>query len=200
MKGSRGRYMASWIAIALAAFFGLLQPQIIRIVLDMGIGEQDWDGASWIGQIINNLGGTGQIKHLLLPAAGVSVVLMGISGLFLYLKGRWSAMAAEDTARRIRNRLYSHLQNLDYEYHVKANTGDLIQRCTSDVETIRSFLATQAVEIGRGIFLVIFTALLMSSLSIPLTWVSMAMLPAIFLFGYIFFLKVKDVFGEADEC
>ncbi len=200
MRGSRGRYTASWIAIALAAFFGLLQPQIIRIVLDVGIGEQDWDGASWIGRIINNLGEGGQIKQLLLPAAGISVVLMGISGLFLYLKGRWSAIAAEDTARRIRNRLYSHLQNLDYEYHVKANTGDLIQRCTSDVETIRSFLATQAVEIGRGIFLVIFTALLMSSLSVSLTWVSMAMLPAIFLFGYIFFLKVKDVFGEADEC
>ena len=200
MIGSRGRYLASWIAIALAAFFGLLQPQVIRIVLDVGIGEQDWDGASWIGRIINNLGGGGQIKQLLLPAAGISVVLMGISGLFLYLKGRWSAIAAEDTARRIRNRLYSHLQNLDYEYHVKANTGDLIQRCTSDVETIRSFLATQAVEIGRGIFLVIFTALLMSSLNTPLTWISMAMLPAIFLFGYIFFLKVKDVFSEADEC
>ncbi|RKX74313.1 MAG: ABC transporter ATP-binding protein, partial [Spirochaetes bacterium] len=195
MIGSRGRYLASWIAIALAAFFGLLQPQVIRIVLDVGIGEQDWDGASWIGRIINNLGGGGQIKQLLLPAAGISVVLMGISGLFLYLKGRWSAIAAEDTARRIRNRLYSHLQNLDYEYHVKANTGDLIQRCTSDVETIRSFLATQAVEIGRGIFLVIFTALLMSSLNTPLTWISMAMLPAIFLFGYIFFLKVKDVFS-----
>jgi len=199
MKGSRGRYLASWIAIALAAFFGLLQPQIIRIVLDVGIGGKDWDGASWIGKIIENLGGTLEIRNLLLPAAGVSVILMAISGLFLYLKGRWSAIAAEDTARRIRDHLYSHLQNLDYDYHVKANTGDLIQRCTSDVETIRSFLATQAVEIGRGIFLVIFTALLMSRLSVPLTWVSMAMLPAIFLFGYFFFLKVKHVFTESDE-
>ncbi len=200
MKGSRARYLASWIAIALAAFFGLLQPQIIRIVLDVGIGGKDWDGASWIGRIIDTFGGSSQIQSWILPAAGATVVFMGISGLFLYLKGRWSAIAAEDTARRIRNRLYSHLQNLDYDYHVKASTGDLIQRCTSDVETIRSFLATQAVEIGRGIFLVIFTALLMSRISIPLTWVSMAMLPAIFLFGYIFFLKVKNVFTEADEC
>ncbi len=199
MKGSRGRYLASWFAIALAAFFGLLQPQIIRIVLDVGIGGDKWTGASWIGRIIESLGGTGQICRLLLPAAGLSVVLMGISGLFLYLKGRWSAIAAEDTARRIRDRLYRHLQNLDYEYHVKANTGDLIQRCTSDVETIRSFLATQAVEIGRGLFLVIFTAILMSRLNVPLTWVSMAMLPFLFVFGYVFFLRVKHVFGESDE-
>jgi ATP-binding cassette subfamily B protein len=67
------------------------------------------------------------------------------------------------------------------------------------VETIRSFLATQAVEIGRALFLVIFTAILMSKLNIPLTWVSMAVLPAIFAFGYFFFLRVKHVFGESDE-
>jgi ATP-binding cassette subfamily B protein len=88
---------------------------------------------------------------------------------------------------------------MDYEYHVKANTGDLIQRCTSDVETIRSFLATQAVEIGRGVFLVAMTASLMSSLNGPLTWISMSVLPAIFGFGYVFFLRVKHVFGESDE-
>ena len=82
---------------------------------------------------------------------------------------------------------------------MKANTGDLIQRCTSDVETIRSFLATQAVEIGRAVFLVIFTAILMSRLNGPLTWVSMAALPAIFAFGYFFFLRVKHVFTESDE-
>jgi ATP-binding cassette subfamily B protein len=200
MKGSRARYLASWIAIALGAFFGLLQPQIIRIVLDVGIGGEKWDGSPRIGKLISRFTDTAGIQSWILPAAVISVILMGISGLFLYLKGRWSAIAAEDTARRIRDKLYSHLQNLSYDYHVKASTGDLIQRCTSDVETIRSFLATQAVEIGRGIFLVIFTAMLMSALSIPLTLVSMAMLPAIFLFGFLFFLKVKSVFSEADEC
>lgn len=199
MKGSRGRYFASWIAIAIAAFFGLLQPQVIRIVLDVGIGGEEWTGARWIGGIIDAVGATDRIRDILLPAAGISVIFMAISGLFMYLKGRWSAIAAEDTARRIRDRLYSHLQNLDYDYHVKANTGELIQRCTSDVETIRSFLATQAVEIGRGLFLVIFTAMLMSRLNIPLTWVSMAMLPALFGFGFFFFQRVKHVFGESDE-
>ena len=72
MKGSRDRYIASWIAIALAAFFGLLQPQIIRIVLDVGIGGQEWTGVSWIGRIIDAVGGTGQMRYLLLPAAAVS--------------------------------------------------------------------------------------------------------------------------------
>ncbi|MDF1568422.1 MAG: ABC transporter ATP-binding protein [Spirochaetaceae bacterium] len=199
MKGSRGLYAASWIAIAVSAFFSLLQPQIIRVVLDVGIGGEEWTGNPLVGRFIDSVGGSKGVKDLILPAAGLSVLLMALSGVFLYLKGRWSAAAAEDTARRMRDRLYSHLQNMDYEYHVKANTGDLIQRCTSDVETVRSFLATQAVEIGRGVFLVAMTASLMSSLNDPLTWVSMSVFPAIFGFGYVFFLRVKHVFGESDE-
>lgn len=199
MRGSRLLYSASWIAVALAAFFGLLQPQVLRVVLDVGLGGREWTGARWAGFIIEGIGGSDGIRGMLLPAAGVSVLLMGFSGLFLYLKGRWSATAAEETARRMRDRLYTHLQNLDFDYHVRANTGDLIQRCTSDVETIRSFLAAQAVEIGRAVFLVIFTASMMWGLNPKLTAISMAVMPLLVIFGYVFFVKVKHVFGESDE-
>ena len=67
------------------------------------------------------------------------------------------------------------------------------------IQAIQQILATQAVEVGRGLFLVIFTAILMSRLNVPLTLVSMAMLPSLFAFGYVFFLRVKHVFGESDE-
>ena len=40
------------------------------------------------------------------------------------------------------------LQHLPCAYHDKAQTGDQVQRCTSDVETLRAFLANQIVEIG----------------------------------------------------
>ena len=58
--------------------------------------------------------------------------------MFQYLRGRCTAHASENVAKRLRDRLYSHLQMLSYDYHVKAQTGDLIQRCTSDVDTIRA--------------------------------------------------------------
>ena len=58
----------------------------------------------------------------------------------------------EHVAKNFRDNLFDHLQNLPYDEHVKAETGDWIQRCTSDVETIRRFLAMQLVEIGRTVF------------------------------------------------
>src|SRR5690606_17439234 len=78
------------------------------------------------------------------------VGLTAIAGLFTYLRGRWAGLAAERIARRLRDRLHDHLHHLPCRYFDTADTGDLVQRCTSDVETFRMFLSTQLVEIGRG--------------------------------------------------
>lgn len=199
MTGHRGLYLAAIIAVGISALFGLLQPQVIRIVLDVGLGGKTWDGAAWVGRILENQAQGENWGSYLWSAAAVLVLLTALSGFFLYLKGRWSAIAAEGTARKMRDRLYGHLQSLPYSYHAKASTGDLIQRCTSDVETVRGFLATQAVEVGRGVVLVILTAALMLALDVRMTLVSLGVIPVIFAFGFFFFLRVKSVFSESDE-
>ena len=73
-----------------------------------------------------------------------------IAGVFTYLRGRWSAQASEAIARSVRDRVYNHLQHLPCTYHDHAETGDLVQRCTSDVETVRMFLSTQVIEIANA--------------------------------------------------
>ena len=195
LRGKRLLYLSTFIAAAAASFFGLLQPQVIGIVIDVGIGGKTWTGAPWLTTQFERFSS----QNLILYGALLSIALMAISGFFMYLQYRWSAIVAEDTAKRIRERLYAHLQKLDYEYHTRSNTGDLIQRCTSDVDTIRSFLSTQATKVGSGIFLMITTAALMASLNKPLTLFSIAVFPLILLFAYIFFLKIKTLFGVADE-
>ena len=46
------------------------------------------------------------------------------------------------------------MQRLTFAYHDKTPTGDLIQRCTSDVDTIRGFLSSQLVEIFHAVAMV----------------------------------------------
>ena len=89
-------------------------------------------------------------------------------------------------SQKLRDTLYGHLQNLSYDYHVKTETGDLIQRCTSDVETIRRFLAMQLVEVGRALFMLIAALVIMLSLDVRMTLISMAVIPLIFVFSFIF--------------
>ena len=199
LKGNRGLYVSSIAAMALATLFSLLGPLVIRATIDSVIGHKPLAAPAWIRSFVGDLGGRSDLATNLWICGLALLLLTSANGAFLYLRGRWSAIASENTARSLRDRLYDHLQRLPYEYHVKAETGDLIQRCTSDLETIRKFLATQLVEIGRGLFMVAFAATIMLALDVRLALISMAAIPLVFVFAVVFFVRIRRAFKLSDE-
>lgn len=199
MKGNRSRYLGAVISIGLATIFSLAAPLIIKVTIDSIIGSKELEAPIWIERMITEFGGVEVLRDKLWIPAAVIVGFAVVRGVFLFLKGKWSAEAAEKVAKRIRDGVYNHLQYLPYQYHVNAETGDLIQRCTSDVETIRKFLATQFVEIGSALFMLLFTIYIMLPMDITLTLISMALIPIIFIFTVIFFIKVKEAFRLMEE-
>ncbi len=199
MKGNRNLYVGAIIAVGFATVFSLLGPLVLRVMIDSIIGDKPMQMPGWIESIILSLGGRSVLSRNLWFGSLVLVILAVAGGLFLFLKGRWAAIASESIARNIRERLYDHLQHLPYDYHVKAQTGDLIQRCTSDLNTVRRFLAIQFIEIGRAIFMVSAVLPIMLVLNVRMTIISMAVVPIIFSFAIVFFIKVKKAFQVSDE-
>ncbi|EYE87277.1 ABC transporter [Fervidicella metallireducens AeB] len=199
MKGNRLIYLASILSIALATFFSILIPLVTKTIIDSIIGNGSSSSSNIINSMIEYCGGREFLSNNLWICSLLIVLLTALNGLFLYLKGRFSSKAAESTAMNTREKLFNHIQRLPYDYHVKASTGDLIQRCTSDVETIRSFLAVQFVEIGRAIFMVTLVSIIMFSLNVKLALVAMTAVPIIFTFAFIFFKKVQKIFLQCDE-
>jgi len=132
-------------------------------------------------------------------AAALVVGLSAAGGLFQYLRGRWAALASEAIVERIRNRIYGHLERLACTFHDRADTGDLVQRCTSDVETVRVFLAAQIVEIGRSTLLVLLVVPIMLSIDARLTLASLGLFPFLVVAATIFFRRVKALFLQVDE-
>lgn len=193
-------YLGSILAIGCATMFGLTGPLVLRTTIDSIIGDKPiMQTFDWLHTVIQTIGGKTVLVRNLWICSLTLIILASGEAFLLYLKGKWSAMAAESTARRIRDRLYDHLQHLSYDYHAKAETGDLIQRCTSDVDTIRQFLATQFVEVGRTAFMLTVVVLLMVSLDVKMTIVATTFIPFILGFAIIFFLKVEKAFEASDE-
>lgn len=91
------------------------------------------------------------------------------------------------------------MQHLPFSYHSTAETGDLVQRCTSDLETVRRFLAVQFVEVGRALIMLALVVPIMLALDVHMTFVSLAVVPIIVAFSIIFFIKVKAAFQLSDE-
>ena len=132
-------------------------------------------------------------------AALLMIGLTATAGFFTFLKVRWSAGASEQIARKLRNQLYDHLQKLPSKYLDKADTGDLVQRCTSDVETMRLFLSAQVVEIANALILLCTALPLMIAIDVRMTLVSLALIPIIITFAIIFFIKVKYRFKAVEK-
>ena len=102
---------------------------------------------------------------------------------------------AETLALNVRNDLYDHLQKLPFSYHKSRDSGDLIQRSTSDIETVRRFLANQFSEMLFAILNVTLASLILFSRSVKLTLVSIALIPLILIASYVFFSKAKKIFS-----
>lgn len=198
MKGNRLMYLGAITSIGFATFFSFLSPLIIRYTIDSVIGGNLMDEPLWIGKVINYIGGAETLRQNLW-ICGLSIVILSIiNGIFTYYKGKWSAVASESIAKNMRDALYDKLQNVRYDYYIKAETGDLIQRCTSDVDTVRRFLAMQFVEIGRALFMLAMAIYIMMTLNVRMTLTAMIVIPAIFLFSSLYYLKIKRAFMECD--
>ena len=122
-----------------------------------------------------------------------------VQGTFTFLSGRWAAQTAEGITLRLRDYLFDHIQRLSFTYHDRAKTGELIQRCTSDVDAVRRFFADQAIGVGRIVllFAVNFAALL--SLNTRLALLSVVVVPLIVIMSIFFFKKVSKAYEDFQQ-
>jgi ATP-binding cassette, subfamily B, bacterial len=137
-------------------------------------------------------------RSLVMVALGF-VGLALVEGCFAYFSGRLAAYTAEGITRRLRNFLFDHIQRLSVSYHSTTSTGDLIERCTSDVDALRRFFSEQAIGVGRIalLFIVNFVALL--QLNAKLAWISIITIPAVLAISVWFFKQVTKRYEEYQE-
>ena len=184
---------------AMVALVWMLVPMITRVVVDNVIDSQPLEAGRVMLWIVNIFGGIETLRQHIWIAGIILVLVSLVQTFFTFLRGRTAALTGEGIVENLKNRLYDHLQKMPYDYHVKAQTGDLIQRCTSDVDVIRLFFQNQIVEMMRAAFLVIFAIAVMLTVNVRMALVSMIFLPFIFSFSFIFYRYVKKTFKVADE-
>src|SRR5690606_40419383 len=93
-----------------------------------------------------------------------------VQGSFTFLSGTLAARTAEGIVQRLRNYLLNHIQRLTFAYHDEMQTGELVQRVTSDVDSLRRFFASQAIETGRILFLFVVNFLVIYWINARLAW------------------------------
>ena len=192
-------FLWALIATIMMVIIGFLTPLLLSEIVDSILGSEPFTMPDFLMNPINALGGRDFLRqNLWIPA--LALILMNVvNGVFTFIKGRSSAIASENIARKLRNDLYRHLQHLPFAYHVKAQAGELIQRCTSDVDTIRRFLAVQVMEVVNTVLMVVIAMSILLPRSVPITLYSLILVPPLFVFATWFFKMVHKSFEVADE-
>ena len=192
-------FLWALIATIMMVIIGFLTPLLLSEIVDSILGSEPFTMPDFLMNPISALGGRDFLRqNLWIPA--LALILMNVvNGVFTFIKGRSSAFASENIARKLRNDLYRHLQHLPFAYHVKAQAGELIQRCTSDVDTIRRFLAVQVMEVVNTVLMVVIAMSILLPRSVPITLYSLILVPPLFCFATWFFKMVHKSFEVADE-
>ncbi|MET0384335.1 MAG: ABC transporter ATP-binding protein [Polyangiales bacterium] len=200
-RGQRRRYLG--VALLTSAANGLMfgTPLVARHAIDVVVERDVGKAATWLTEPARWLGLTltSSITRYLVWSGLAIVLLTAIGGYFQYLRGLSAGIASESIARDLRNELYRRLHHLRAQFYDTADTGDLVQRCSSDVDTLRVFLSGDVVEIARVVLLLVIVTPILFAMDTGLAWASLVLMPAIIIFAYVFFKQVKKVFEATDE-
>lgn len=182
-KGAKKYFAVAVIASFITTVFNSLTPQIFRFTIDYVL---DGDKYPYLSE------------HLWV-IAGVLVGVAMLSGVSMFFSRFFTARAGENFAENMRNALYAHVQRLPSAWHDKNQTGDIIQRCTSDVEVIRNFVVTQLLEVFRTVFLIGVSFAMMWSMNRKLSGIVLLFVPVIVAYSAIFYRLIARRFTDADE-
>jgi ATP-binding cassette subfamily B protein len=180
MRGYHFHYFVSTIFLALSAF--------ARTGMYIFLG-------SFIDRMMNE-GLMG--RELTLSALGYGA-LIALQALSSFMSSWMANFTAENTTRRLRDYLFDHIQRLSYSYHSESKTGDLLERATSDVDTLRRFFAEQAISVGRIVMIFIISFVAIARINLRLALVSVIIIPIVLVISIIFFKRLSKAYEAYQE-
>jgi len=193
MAGHKKYFILAMLATALNIVLMFLAPQVVRLTVD-GVMGREIDTLPYAVRFLENL----EPLHAIALCALTIVLFIAAGGVFSYISRLNIGKGTEGVVEKLRNTLFAHVQNLPFKWHVENQTGDIIQRCTSDVEVVHSFLSTQLVEVIRTLILIIVATVLMFSMNVPLALLAFAFIPIVVIYSLLFYKRIAEKFHKAD--
>jgi ATP-binding cassette, subfamily B, bacterial len=199
MEGQRRRYLSAIAAIFCGVALLYLTPLITRAAIDGVIDTHPTANISHAARFLAGLRDRWGMQWALVFAGAGMLGIIVLSATVMNLQGRLSGIASEQIVRRLRDRLFAHLQHVPMVWHDKIQTGDIVQRCTSDVDTVRLFYREQVIEIARTCARIIIGFPILLCIDWKMGLCATALMPVIVAFAVIFFSRVQGSFKKADE-
>lgn len=198
LKNNRLTYFLSMISTIFIQIFSGLTPIVIMITVDSIIGDKEYK-YDILEKAVNLIGGRDFLRSHIYILAFVIVILTGISCIFIFLRNYYSNVACENLIYNLKEKMYNKFLNIDIRCLNDYSTGDLIQRSSSDIETVRKLFSTQLVNAFGSIATIVLVIIVMSLINLKLAMISISLCIVISFLSYVFYGKIGKIFKETDE-
>lgn len=199
LRGNKHFFLLSIITSMIVAGLEMISPQLIRVTVDSIIGKEKINLPAFLVDWVDAMGGVPFFRSHLWVVGIVIAVVAGLTAVFRYLSSMYNAKGGQKLIRTMRNRLFSHIQRLPFSWHMKNQTGDIIQRCTSDVELIKNFIAEQLTRVFRVVILIALAICFMFSMNVKLAMVATVFVPITVAYSVYFRTRIRESFTQCDE-
>ncbi len=201
-------YLFSGFLLVIAAMLTMLEPKILQVAIDGVVVFFQNDGKV----VEKTPDPIAQFLYDVLPTIrmdNLEFVLLCIAGLFVSIAvvragtQFWSsvitASCTEKAIKKLRDKLFLHIQLLPIKYFDSQPTGELIQRCTGDVDTVKDFIGTQVVELVRTLAIFSGAVFVMWQVHVTYTLFAILLVPFIIVTAIFFFRKEAKVWEEHED-
>ena len=198
MKGSWGYFVLSILCSFISSGADMVIPQILRCAIDNVIGGSD-EMTSIVRTVTGWFGGTQRLRQDLWIMSLAIMAVAAVKAVSQYIFRVSNTKGSETLAKTMRDTLFSHIERLPFEWHMKNHTGDIIQRCTSDIDMLRGFISEQMTSVVRILIMLILSMTFMFSMNPKLTLIALIPTPVIFIYSLIYQGRMRARFRVCDE-
>ncbi len=197
-KGFRLPILLSFLLMVAELILGFISPLVLAVTIDSVLGSEPVNVAWYFRWFVPMVGGVEVIRRNLWIMAAAMVGMTILSGILRFARARLNTRAGEGSVQVLRDRLYAHIQRLPFRWHAAAQTGDVIQRATNDVDTVRRFNSGILLEFVRTILMVLVGACVMFTINSSLAFPTIGMVIPVALISILFHVYINRLLEEQE--
>lgn len=199
MRGATGYFVCAILFACLSALADMIRPKIIEYTVDGILGNSADSIPDFILSFFAGRGGLAWLRsHLWVPAlAVIAATLVAVA--LRYICEMCVVKGGENFVCNMRDHLFSHLERLSADWHSSHQTGDILQRCTTDVEEVKTFLSEHFVKLFSMIMTILLALVFMFRIQWQLALIALASVPVIVGISFWFHNGIGRGFKDCDE-
>ena len=178
IKENKKSFYISNISALLWCFLVIIQPYLIKRIIDDGIVAEN--------------------QRAVIVFISFMVIAGYTRAISIGTRRYFSMDVSYNVEAGIRNRIFTHMQKLAFNYHDQVPTGDLMARASSDASQVRLAFAIAPLA-SANIFLLLILSVTLLSLSLPLGGIVLLSIPAVLWLASNFSSKAMGVSLKVKE-